>query len=195
MLDIIDGTASRQQQQRQQQQQKLWDFFCFLAVCVCVCCICVYVYIFNHCYFSLTKVPSGADVFFLSLNGPCRLYSISLPLSLTFTCEWTLWNCKHSVRGSCLGRSGPQSSSCLAALAGSHHCRQHHPHCGSHTWFCDSLQFCIFIVYHLLSNVLQLVLALQLNRFSIWIDRVLISTRVGEWMNMWTKNYVYELWI
>lgn len=27
-------------------------------------CVCVYVYIFNHCYFSLTKVPSGADVFF-----------------------------------------------------------------------------------------------------------------------------------
>lgn len=77
-------------------------------------CVCVYVYIFNHCYFSLTKVPSGADVFFLSLNGPCRQCSATTPtpsLSLAFTCEWTLWNCKHCrvlLRGSCLWVSGPQ---------------------------------------------------------------------------------------
>lgn len=45
-------------------------------------------YIFNHCYFSLTKVPSGADVFSIFENvhhvGDSS-FSISLPLQYKYT--------------------------------------------------------------------------------------------------------------
>lgn len=66
-------------------------------MCINVC-VCVYVYIFNHCYFSLTKVPSGADVFFYlsTVHVGNALPLLQLPPSLSL------------LRGSCLWVSGPQ---------------------------------------------------------------------------------------
>lgn len=60
-------------------------FFLFRS-CICVyMCVCVYVYIFNHCYFSLTKVPSGADVFFYlsTVHVGNALPLLQLPPSLS----------------------------------------------------------------------------------------------------------------
>lgn len=146
-----------------------------MYMCINVC-VCVYVYIFNHCYFSLTKVPSGADVFFYlsTVHVGNALPLLQLPPSLSHL--HVSGHCGTVNTAECCyvdhvcGLVGPKLQ--LPGSTGSPH------RLGLHTWFGDSLQFCIFIVYHLSSNVSQFVLALQLNCFSIWIDGMFGLQRV-----------------